>query len=49
MNQLPSQFKSGKGMLDAFYGRERDAQDGYSLRIRIRFFAGRIPRQYDLQ
>jgi hypothetical protein len=43
LKSLPPQFKSGKGMLDAFYGAQRDPQDGYSLRVRIQFFAGRMP------
>lgn len=43
LKPLPPHFKSGKGMLDAFYGAERDAGDGYSLRVRTRFFYGRIP------
>lgn len=43
LKPLPPQFKSGKGMFDAFYGAERDAEDGYSLRVRTQFFAGRMP------
>jgi hypothetical protein len=43
LKQLPSHFKSGKGLFDAFYGAERDPHDGYSLRVRTRFFLGRMP------
>ena len=40
---LPPQFRSGKGMVDALYGGERGPHDGYSVRVRTRFFAGRMP------
>src|SRR5260370_32382069 len=43
LKALPPQFKSGKGMFDAFYGAERVAHDGYSLRVRTHFFARRMP------
>src|SRR5258708_2995092 len=43
LKPLPPQFKSGKGLFHAFYGAERDAHDGFSLRVRTRFFAGRMP------
>ena len=43
LKPLPRQFKSGKGLFHAFYGAERDAHDGFSLRVRQRFFAGRMP------
>lgn len=35
--------KTDKALFNAFYGAERDANDGYSLRVRTRFFAGRMP------
>jgi hypothetical protein len=43
LESLPPQFRSGKGLFDAFYGAERNAQDGYSVRVRTRFFRGRMP------
>jgi hypothetical protein len=43
LKPLPDHFKSGKGLFEAFYGAERDANDGYSLRVRTRFFSGRMP------
>jgi SMI1-KNR4 cell-wall len=46
LRALPPQFKSGKGLFDAFYGAERDAHDGYSLRVRTRFFKGANARNY---
>jgi hypothetical protein len=39
----PHITKSDKALFNAFYGAERDAQDGNSLRVRIRFFKGRMP------
>jgi hypothetical protein len=39
----PHISKSGKGLFDAFYGAEKDERDPYSLRVRIRFFTGRMP------
>lgn len=44
LTQLPSHISSdGKGMVDALYGGEIDDNDPYSLRVRILFFAGRMP------
>jgi hypothetical protein len=43
LTPLPPQFKGSNGLFDAFYGAEREAHDGYSLRVRIRFYSGRMP------
>jgi hypothetical protein len=43
LESLPPQFRSGKGLFDVFYGAERDPQDDYSVRVRTRFFRGRMP------
>lgn len=39
----PNISKTGKGLFDAFYGGEKDERDPYSLWVRTRFFAGRMP------
>ena len=43
LKPLPPHFKSGTGPFDLFYGAARDEHDGHSLRVRIRYFSGRIP------
>lgn len=43
LQQLPQNFSSGQVMVDALYGCKRRDHDGYSLSVRIRFFAGRMP------
>jgi hypothetical protein len=43
LKPLPPQFQSGKGLFHAFYGQERDGHDAFSLRVRTRFFSGRMP------
>src|SRR6266516_3087817 len=39
----PHITKSDKALFDAFYGGAKDEHDGYSLRVRNRFFSGRMP------
>jgi len=39
----PHISKSGKALFDAFYGREEDERDAYSLVVRRRYFLGRMP------
>ncbi len=43
LGSLPPEFESGKGLFDAFYGAQQDAHDMFSLRVRIRFYSGRMP------
>ena len=44
LKPLPSHIaKNGKGLFDAFYGGEKDERDPHSLRVRFRFFSGRMP------
>lgn len=40
---MPSQFEGDIGMLDALYGGQADESDPYSIRVRARYCAGRIP------
>lgn len=39
----PHITKSDKALFDAFYGGEKDERDPHGLRVRIRFFLGRMP------
>ncbi|WP_081444774.1 SMI1/KNR4 family protein [Blastopirellula marina] len=44
LTHLPSHISNdGRGMVDALYGSEMDESDPYGLRVRILFFAGRMP------
>jgi len=44
LTQLPPHISDDdEGLIDAFYGGEADKNDPYSLRVRLRFFAGRMP------
>jgi hypothetical protein len=43
LTPLPSQFEGGNGLFGAFYGVERHPHDMLGLRVRIRFFSGRMP------
>jgi hypothetical protein len=44
LSTLPPHISNDdKGLFDAFYGAERDEHDAYSVRVRTRFFAGRMP------
>ena len=43
LTPLPENYDSGKVIFAALYGAETDSQDGYSLRARTQFYAGRMP------
>ena len=44
LTPLPAHIsEDGRGMFDAFYGKEIKEQDAYSLSIRIQFYLGRMP------
>ncbi|MFN3151447.1 SMI1/KNR4 family protein [Bremerella sp.] len=43
LTPMPSQFEGNLGMLDALYGGQTDDSDPYSIRVRARYFADRIP------
>lgn len=43
LEPMPPQFEGDKGILDALYGGQKDEIDPYSIRVRVRCFAGRMP------
>lgn len=43
LTPLPPHFEGDIGMLDALYGGQSDENDPYSIQVRMRYFAGRIP------
>lgn len=43
LKPLPPQFEGGNGLFASFYGAERHEHDMNGLRVRIRYYSGRMP------